>query len=159
MKTLLLLLLLSTSDVTFDRPNAAISVGERITLTSTVTNSGQEPTPLRLAHLNIVSLTPSVYVDPEDWSSDRTQEIEPLEPGESVKLTWPIQAVSAGTFDVYTVLLPTSPGPLTVSPAVRVDVAGRRALDAGGALPVVLAVPLALGLGAGAFRYRLRKNR
>ena len=172
MKTLLLVVGLlfalaspaAAADVSFDRAGVAMSVGERVTLTSKVTNPGGEPSGQVLAHLNIVSLTSSVYVDPEDWSSERSQVIEDLGPGESQTLSWPIQAVDVGSFAVYVVLLPDSGanagrGPLVVSPPVHLDVAGKRTLDAGGALPVVLVVPVLLGLGAGAIRYRHAKNR
>lgn len=154
----------AAADVSFDRAGVAMSVGERVTLTSKVTNPGGEPSGPVLAHLNVVSLTSSVYVDPEDWSSERSQVIEDLGPGESQTLSWPIQAVDVGSFAVYVVLLPDSGanagrGPLVVSPPVHLDVAGKRTLDAGGALPVVLVVPVLLGLGAGAIRYRNAKNR
>jgi hypothetical protein len=47
---------------------------------------------------------------------------------------------------------------LAVSPAVHVAVAGKRTLDAGGALPVVVIVPVLLGLGAAGNRFRLRRG-
>jgi hypothetical protein len=150
----------AAAEVSFDRAAVAMSVGERVTLASSVTNPRTEPSGQVLAHLNVVSLTDSVYVDPEDWSSERSQVIEDLGPGESRTLSWPIQAVDVGSFAVYVVLIPDGGrGPLTVSPPVHLDVAGKRTLDAGGALPVVLVVPVLLGLGAGAIRYRLTRNR
>ena len=168
MRTLLLLaglLLLSAlpaaaADVTFDRPSAAVSVGDRITLTSQVVNPAAEPTDALVAHLDVVSLDPDVTVDPEDWSSDRTQYLDPLEPGASRTVSWPVQTVVAGSFDAYVVVAPAGTpgrGPVVVTTApVHVQVAGRRELGAGGALPVVLAMPVLLGLGAAAMRYRLR---
>jgi hypothetical protein len=151
MKALLLLLALivpsgPVGDVTFDHSDMSTVVGERFTLRSRVTG----PTDGLLAHLNVVSLTSDVYVDPEDWSANRTQRAAPV-------LSWDIQAVNAGTFDVYVVLLPsTGRGPLVVSPPVHLTVAGRRTFTAGGALPVALAVPVLLGLLAAAGQYRLR---
>ena len=150
----------AAAEVSFDRAAVAMSVGERVTLASKISNPGTEPSGQVLAHLNVVSLTSSVYVDPEDWSSERSQVIEDLAPGESQTLSWPIQAVDVGSFAVYVVLLPDAGrGPLVVSPPVHLDVAGKRTLDAGGALPVVLVVPVLLGLGTGAIRYRLARNR
>ncbi|MEU5260933.1 hypothetical protein [Amycolatopsis sp. NPDC021455] len=150
----------AAADVGFDRAAVAMSVGERVTLTSKVGNPGAGPSGQILAHLNVVSLTDSVYVDPEDWSSERSQVIEDLGPGETRTLSWSIQAVDVGSFAVYVVLIPDAGrGPLVVSPPVHLDVAGKRTLDAGGALPVVLVVPVLLGLGAGAIRYRQARNR
>jgi hypothetical protein len=64
---------------------------------------------------------------------------------------------------VYVVLLPDGPGsagkgPLWVSPPVHVEVAGRQTLSAGGALPVVLGVPVLIGLAAGTARLRARRT-
>jgi uncharacterized cupredoxin-like copper-binding protein len=153
----------ATPDVTFDQDKVAVVLGDKFTLHTRVTNSGRAPTDLLLAHLNVASLTSDVYVDPEDWSSRRTQELGPLAPGESTTLTWDVQAVNAGRFDIYVVVLPNGAasaghGPLTVSPPAYVRVAGRRTLDAGGALPVVVVVPVLLGLAAGVSRFRLRRG-
>jgi hypothetical protein len=145
--------------VSWDREQVATQIGDHFTIRSRVFNKTGELTGTLLAHLNVASLTSDVYVDPEDWSSARTQTLEPLAAGSSHTLTWPIQAVNAGSFDVYVVLLPDGPGsagkgPLWVSPPVHVEVAGRQTLSAGGALPVVLGVPILIGLAAGATRWR-----
>ncbi|MFI5894599.1 hypothetical protein ACIA5D_31310 [Actinoplanes sp. NPDC051513] len=138
--------------LTFDRSTVSVGIGDRFTLTSRhPADAG--PGPL-IAHLNVVSLTPDVYVDPEDWSSERTQPV-PATPG---LLEWTIQAVNAGTFDIYIVLVPTAPAaatqPLTVSVPVRVTVANRRTINAAGALPVIIAVPAAIAVLAGLLRRR-----
>jgi len=151
----------SAAEVTFDRPATAMGVGQRVTLITRITNPGTEPTGPFVAHLDVVSLTPDVTVDPEDWSSERSQDVDTLEPGETRDLSWPIQAVAAGTFDAYVVLAPAvghGPVLVTATPA-HLEVAGRRELGAGGALPVVVIMPLLLGLGAVAMRYRLRGTR
>jgi uncharacterized membrane protein len=89
-------------------------------------------------------------VDPEDWSTQRSQWVDSLAPGETQQLTWQLQAVNQGSFDAYVVLLPTEgpdpSTPLTVSRSVSVGVAGRQTLSASGALPVVVVVPALLGL-------------
>ena len=85
-----------------------------------------------------------------------------LKPGESRKLSWEIQAVNAGHFAAYVVVVPYGSKVggnegLVISPLVNVDVASRSTLTAGGALPVVVMVPLLLGLAAaGLFRGRRR---
>jgi len=77
---------------------------------------------------------------------------------------WQLQAVNVGTFDVYVVLLPDASttagtGPLVVSPPVHVTVKARATLNAGGALPVAIAVPLLISLLALAIRLRRRRLR
>jgi hypothetical protein len=149
--------------MTWDRAQVTTRVGDHFTVRSSIVNSGSGSTGAMLAHLNVASLTGDVYVDPEDWSSARTQTLDPLTAGSGQTLTWPIQAVNIGSFDVYVVLLPDGPGsagkgPLRVSPPVHVEVSGRQTLSAGGALPVVLGVPVLIGLAAGATRMRARRT-
>jgi hypothetical protein len=106
-------------------------------------------------------MTTDVYVDPEDWSGSRTRTLPPLRPGTATTLTFEMQAVSAGRFSVYVVVLPNGvssagTGTLAVSPPNHVTVAGRKTLSAGGALPVVVTVPVLLGLALAIARIWLR---
>jgi hypothetical protein len=150
-----------TVDVTLTPSPLNTVMGERFTIRAQFVNSGATPTEPLVADLNVASLT-GVYVDLEDWSASRTHDVAPIAPGGNASLSWDIQAVNAGSFDVYIVLLPNGPasagtGPLVASPPVHVTVAGRRALNAGGALPIAVIVPVLLGLTAVGARYRLRR--
>jgi hypothetical protein len=153
----------STVDVTFDQSQVTTVVGDRFTLRSRIANAGAAATDPLIAHLNVASLTSDVYVDPEDWSSSRSRELAPLPAGETTTVSWEIQAVNAGTFDVYVVLLPVGAtsagrGPLVVSPPVHVSVAGRQTLTAGGVLPVVIVVPVLIALVGATARRRARQH-
>jgi hypothetical protein len=133
-----------------DQSKITTVLGGRFTLKTEVTNTGNTPTGVLLAHLNVASVQGDVYVDPEDWSPARSQEIS-LQPGETRTLSWDIQAVNAGRFAAYVVVLPfgeTVAGTeeLVVSPLVKLDVATRPTVDAGIALPLVIFIPLALGV-------------
>ena len=137
-------------------------LGERFTIETEVTNTGAAPSGALLAHLNVASIEGTVYVDPEDWSADRSQELE-LQPGQTRRLSWEIQAVNSGSFAAYVVVLPfgsttAAAENLVVSPLVKLEVAPRSTLNAGGTLPVVLLVPVLLGFLAGATRLRLRRR-
>jgi hypothetical protein len=150
-------------EVTFDRDRVRTVLGGRFTLETRIVNTGRARTDPILAHLNVASLTSDVYVDPEDWSAERSQTVPPLAAGASTSLVWKVQAVNAGSFDAYVVLLPNGvssagKGPLVVSPPVHLAVAGRRTLSPGGAMPVVVAVPVLLGLVAAATRFRVRRT-
>lgn len=149
--------------VTVDQDRHSTVIGNRFTFRSRLANPGAAPTGPLIAHLNVASLTSDVYVDPEDWSSQRTLEVPPLQPGAGTTLSWALQAVNAGSFAVYVVVLPggrASAGAdaLVVSPPLHLDVAGRRTLNAEGALPVVLGVPVVLGLLAVGARRRFRRT-
>jgi len=152
--------LVDAIEVSLDRSRHSTAVGDRFVLRSLVSNPGPSATDRLIAHLNVASLTSEVYVDPEDWSAERTQEVQALAPGASAELDWELQAVNAGSFAVYVVVLPggaatAGTGPLAVSPPLHLRVAGRRTLNAGGALPVVLAVPLLLAALTVAARSRI----
>lgn len=142
--------------VDVSRARVATRLGDKFTLRTTVVNRGSSAADGLIAHLNIVGLDSSVYVDPEDWSSHRTKYLETLPAGASRAITWHLQAVSAGRFDVYVAVLPrgaTARPPVT-GPAVRVSVVDRRTLNSGGILPLALGVPALLGAVAVGIRLR-----
>ena len=150
-------------DVVVDPPVISTVLGNHFEITTEIKNAGGAPTGEILAHLNVASIEGSVYVDPEDWSSDRSQQLS-LKPGESRKLSWEIQAVNSGRFAAYVVVVPFGGSvngneDLRISPLVKVDVAPRTTLTAGGALPVVLMVPLLIGLAGAAALFRVRRRR
>ena len=148
--------------VTVDQPRITTVIGDRVTIRAHVTNSGTTASDPLIAHLNVASLT-GTYVDLEDWTAAPTQHVNPLDAHATTAVSWDIQAVNAGRFDVYVVVLPNGPtssgtGPAVASSPVEVTVAGKRTLNAGGSLPVVIAVPLLLGSVALGARLRLRRR-
>jgi hypothetical protein len=160
-------------EVAMDHATAAGVLGDHLTIGSTVTNAGAGSSGPLLAHLDVVSRDNDVYVDPEDWSGSRTVQLEPLGAGERRTLSWTVHNVEAGEFDVYVVLLlgdPASgpgssgpgtsgPGTLVVGPPVLLTVVGRRTLDPGNSLAVVVAVPVVLAALTAAGRLRRRRRR
>jgi hypothetical protein len=145
--------------VTVDRTGVATGLGKRFALRSTVANTGPDEARGLVAHLNVASLRPGVYVDPEDWSTSRTRYLDPIPAGGTATVRWSLQAVNAGSFAVYVAVLPSDAAgrPPTVGRTVRVTVAERRTLDAGGILPLALGVPTVLGLTAGGLALRRRR--
>ncbi|HEU4946890.1 MAG TPA: hypothetical protein VFT31_07035 [Kribbella sp.] len=143
--------------ITFSRQRMSAVTGQVLSLESVVTNPGATPTGRMIAHLNVTSLD-GVYVDLEDWSQEVTASVAPVPAGGETELDWEVQAVNTGRFAIYVVLLPDGGGPLVVSPPVNLTVAPRKTLNAGGALPVSIAMPVLLGLLTLATRYRLRRT-
>jgi hypothetical protein len=144
--------------VTVERTHISTHLGQKFVLRSTVTNRGSSEASGMIAHLNIVSLRNGVYVDPEDWSSQRTRYLRPIPAGGSSTTTWRMQAVSAGTFGVYVAVLPEHAAarvPAT-GPTVELAVAERKMLNSGGILPLALGVPGALAVLAAGLRLRRR---
>jgi hypothetical protein len=139
-----------------DRAAVATGIGKRFTFDSVVKNGAPQPARGLVAHLNVLSLREGTYVDPEDWSSHRTQYLPPLPSGRSLRLHWRVQAVNSGRFAVYVAVLPRAGNPRrpVTGPAIRVTVADRQSLNSGGVLPVVLGVPGLLAALALAIRAR-----
>jgi hypothetical protein len=133
-------------ELTMNRPRVSTRLGATFMLETTIANTGRSPLTGLIAHLNVVSLTPDVYVDPEDWSSERTQYLHPIDPSRSLPLTWKVKAVNGGDFAIYVVALhkqsdDVAGQPVAASPAVSVHATEHRTLDTGRALPVVLLIP------------------
>lgn len=156
------------SDLAISLSESAVSTftGESFTFTSEITNRGSEATPPLIANLNFVATDHSTYIDPEDWSSQRTLNLDPIAAGASATQTWTVKPVLAGDVAVYVVVLPEPPaladaGALAASPAISVQVEEHRSLNPGGTLPVVLAVPAVLALafaGVGIARGRIMRR-
>jgi len=132
--------------VSVDRTTVPTSLGQKLVLRSTIANRGASPARGLVAHLNVLSLRPGVYVDPEDWSSRRTRYLAPVPSGGSITLAWKLQAVTAGSIGVYVAVLPQSGAatPPITSPTVHVSIAERKTLNSGGVLPLVLGIPALL---------------
>lgn len=145
--------------VRVDRTGVATGLGKRFTFRSTITNPGPGEARGLVAHLNIASLRPDVYVDPEDWSTGRTRYLDLIPAGGTATVQWSLQAVNAGAFAVYVAVLPAGAAarPPVVGRTVRVTVAERRTLDAGGILPLALGVPAAVGFAAGGLALHRRR--
>lgn len=131
-------------------------LGHKFEFRSTITNRGTAAASGLIAHLNVLSLRNGPYVDPEDWSSNRTRYLPAIPAGGTHTLTWKMQAVNAGTFGVYVSVLSESgvARPPTSGPTIHLSVASRRTLNSGGILPLALGIPAFLGLLTLGIRYK-----
>lgn len=144
--------------VTVTPQRIATTLGSKFSFTSTLANGGSTDAQGLIAHLNVLSLKDGTYVDPEDWSSNRTRYLEPIAPGASTTIRWSMQAVNDGHFGIYVAVLPDDGAPVmaVTGPTIRLDVAERKTLNAGGILPLVLGIPAAIGALALGVRLRRR---
>jgi hypothetical protein len=134
------------------------SIGHKFFLGTTVTNDSDAPAGDLVAHLNVLSLDGTTYVDPEDWSSNRTRYLDPIPAHGSVWLRWKLQAVNSGSIGVYVAVLARGGQQRpVVGPTVRVAIAQRKTLNSGGILPLALGVPGLLSLLAVGVRIRRRR--
>lgn len=147
--------------VELDRSAVTAGPGQVVRVESTVRNTGSRTTSGLVAHLNVLTTDPGVYVDPEDWSPRRTQYLDTLPAGTGARLDWTVQAVTSGPIVVYVAVTDLAGDRVTVSGPLRMTVTGQRVVDAAGVAPLALWVPagvLAL-LGAVLARRRLPRSR
>jgi hypothetical protein len=132
--------------VSIDRAHVSTRLGHTFVFHSTIANHGDTAAAGRIAHLNVLSLRPGVYVDPEDWSSHRTRYLSPIPAHGSTTLRWQVKAVNAGSIGVYVAVVPASGTPVRppTGPLLDVAIADRKSLNTGGIAPLALGVPLAL---------------
>lgn len=132
--------------VSVDRTQIATRLGHSFTFESTLVNHANMPVAGLIAHLNVLSLRPGVYVDPEDWSSHRTRYLAPIPPRASTTVKWKVKAVNAGSIGIYVAALPatgTAVRPAT-APMLRIMIADRKSLNSGGIAPLAIGVPVLL---------------
>lgn len=136
-------------------------LGREFTVRSTIRNDDPSKAMALIAHLTVFSLKDGTYVDPEDWSSDRTRYLDPVPPGGATTILWRMKAVNGGIFAASVLAFAAdnaARAPVTAPPA-RIEVAERRTLDAGGILVLSIGLPGALALVAAGLRLRRRQPR
>jgi hypothetical protein len=114
-----------------------------------VTNGEPDQSPQLNVAMNIVKTGKGDPVDPEDWSPERTQGIDPMAPGTSVEQSWTVNAVLAGDYMVYMTVIPEPNGAEATSQPVasrgiHLTVRAFEKSNPGGVLPVAIGTPLAM---------------
>ena len=147
-------------EVTLSRQTVSTKLGSSFDFESTITNGTDAPLSDLIAHLDVIGRDPSVYVDPEDWSSERTKFLDPLVPGESVEVPWTVKAVTRGEVSIDVAVLSGTgvQRRLAISPPLDASIAEQRTLNSGGVLYLALGLPALLGAGILATRRRRRRR-
>lgn len=147
----------ATWSVQLDQTTVTSRLGDKFRFTSTIRNQSSSQQPGTIAYLNIVSMDPQVYVDPEDWSSQRTRYLGSVAGRDTVPVEWKVQAVNSGRFVVFVVVTSErGSAEVVTSKALRVEITNQRSLNPTGIVPVVLGVP---GIAAVALVLTRRRRR
>jgi len=137
-------------NISIDTDYKTIKTGDAINFNTTVTNHGTDESPQMFVAMNIINLAKDGDpVDPEDWSPERTQAIEPLAVDQSTTQSWSIHAILDGDYMVYMVLVPEPDGEQStsqpaVSSGIHITVTPFASLNPGGVLPLALGMPVGL---------------
>ena len=149
-------------EISIDLDYKKVRMGDDFEFGTVVTYNGTEESSPMVVAMNIIDLTGEV-VDPEDWSPQRTQVIEPLEPGESASHTWEVNAIIQGNYIVYMVVIPDPGDPkLTSQPVstsgIHLTVTPVTRLNPRGVLPFAAGIPIGLMLTAGLLGWVRRRG-
>lgn len=149
--------------VSISMTDSTVRAGGTILFKTVVKNDHAQPSRPLIVAMNIINLNAQgEIVDPEDWSPQRTQYVEPLAPGQSTSLDWRVNAILDGDFMVYMVAIPApgSPGATSqpvASSGIHLTVTPYTKLNPGGVLPYAIGGPVVLGLVI-LFVYRQRRK-
>ena len=157
-----------------ERPSLQISidVGARVVQAGTpvlyntvLKNNGTVASPALIVAMNIINLdAKGDIVDPEDWSPQRTQYTDSLAAGQSLNLSWRVNAILDGDYMIYMVVIPApSSHEVTSQPVassgIHLTVTPFTKLNPGGVLPYAIGGPVVLGLMIFfVYRHRRRKT-
>jgi hypothetical protein len=133
----------SAVSIELDQTDLTVGPGEQFSIESTLQNSGDSQSGL-IAHLNILGADPDIYVDPEDWSTERTQFLDELPAGETTQLSWTVRAIDSGELLLYVAVSRPGAESVAVSGPLHVTVTGRRVVNPENVVPLVMATPLAV---------------
>jgi uncharacterized membrane protein len=148
----------SAVSVELDETELTVGPGEQFSFESTLRNSGDSQSGL-IANLNIVGADADIYVDPEDWSTERTQFLDDLPAGESTQLRWTVRAIDAGELMLYVAVSSTDADSVAVSGPLHVTVTGQRVVNPQNVVPLVMATPVAVLALLGLTLVRRRRHR
>ncbi|HEV8265299.1 MAG TPA: ABC transporter permease subunit [Gemmatimonadales bacterium] len=149
--------------ISISMTDSTVRAGGTILFQTVVTNDHAQLSHPVIVAMNIINLNAEgEVVDPEDWSPQRTQYIEPLAPGQSTSLDWRVNAILDGDYMVYMVAIP-APGSAdatsqpVASAGIHLTVTPYTKLNPGGVLPFAIGGPVVLGLLI-LFVYRHRRK-
>jgi len=151
--------------ISIDLDAKVVQAGTPVLYNTVLTNNGTAASPPLIMAMNIINLdAKGEIVDPEDWSPQRTQYTESLAAGQSVNLSWRVNAILDGDYMVYMVIIPAPSGQEATSQPVassgiHLTVTPFTQLNPGGVLPYAIGGPVVLGLLIFfVYRHRRRKT-
>jgi ABC-2 type transport system permease protein len=149
--------------ISINLDSKTVKTGDSIDFETEVTNVSEEESSPVIAAMNIINLNQEGdVVDPEDWSPERTQYLDGVAPGESVTLSWEINAVLDGNYMIYIVAVPEPESADTsaqtvASRGLHLSVTKFTTLNPSGVVPYAIGVPMLVVLAI-IVMFRLRNR-
>jgi len=140
----------SPIQIAIDMEYKTVKASDSIFFDTVVTNNGTGTSPTLFVAMNIINLEKAGEpIDPEDWSPQRTQSIDPLAPGKSATLSWRVNAILEGDVMIYMVAIPQPEGQNVTShpvasQGIHLTVTPFTKLNPSGVLPIAIGIPVTL---------------
>jgi hypothetical protein len=133
-------------------------MGDSLTFHSVIRNGGSRAAHGVVAWISLVQVDPGQEqpVDLEDWSAHKAVTQPVLQPGQQVRVEWPVRLIQAGAYRVVISTVERETGHVMTSPFIDFQVRRKPVVESTRILPVAFGVPAFL-LGLLAWRrYRRR---
>ena len=136
--------------ISINMDTKTVKASDSIFFDTVVTNNTAAASSNIFVAMNIINLEKAGEpIDPEDWSPQRTQSIDPLAPGESATLSWRVNAILEGDVMIYMVAIPQPEGESitshpVASPGIHLTVTPFTKLNPRGVLPTAIGGPVLL---------------
>ena len=135
-------------------------MGDWLKFHSVIQNSGIQEAHGVVAWISLVQVDPGQEqpVDLEDWSAHKAVTQAVLQPGQQVKVEWPMRLIQAGSYRVVISAVDRETGHVMTSPFVDFQVRRKPVVESARILPVALGVPALVLILMGWRRFRRRRG-
>jgi len=128
---------------------ASPQMGDWLKFHSVITNNGLQPVHGVVAWISLVQVDPGKEqpVDLEDWSAHKAVTEVLLQPGQEVRVEWPMRLIQSGAYRVVISAVDRETGHVMTSPFADFHVRQKPVVESARILPVATGVPaIILGL-------------
>lgn len=123
---------------------ASPQMGDWLKFQSVITNIGPRPVDGVVAWISLVQVDPGKEqpVDLEDWSAHKAVTKARLQPGQEVRVEWPMRLIQSGAYRVVISAVDRETGHVMTSPIADFRVRQKPVVESARILPVAFGVPL-----------------
>jgi hypothetical protein len=136
-------------------------MGDVIEFESNVTNNGTVSLKGLVVYISLIKVTEGqeIPMDLEDWSAQKADKIDLLNPNDSASSKWSMRLIDSGDYVVYMTVVDKNRETPIVSEVAELKIARRQQLNPNNVLPIAFGMPILIiltFLSIGIYR-RLRR--